>query len=79
MKLYNLGNCSKEYVKKVYYWAKRLEATEVIIHSDKTVTLTCPDGCICNAYKPTPAELKPRAKTLTVLELAAFYGEYGIQ
>lgn len=38
-------------------WAKRLEADEVVIHKDGSVTLTCKYGCICNNYRPTAKEL----------------------
>ena len=38
-------------------WANRLEADEMIIHSDASITLLCSDGCICNHESPTLMEL----------------------
>lgn len=38
-------------------WAKRLDAEEMTIHKDGTVTLMCADGCICESYRPTFKEL----------------------
>jgi hypothetical protein len=52
------GHHKKSYIIQVSRWAKRLEADDMTIHEDKTVTLECADGCICNHYKPTPQELK---------------------
>lgn len=42
---------------KIYYWAKRLDAEECIIHTDGTVSLYCKDGCICEHYRPSEREL----------------------
>ena len=38
-------------------WAIRLEADEMIINSDASITLLCSDGCICDHYSPTIMEL----------------------
>lgn len=38
-------------------YAKRLEAEELIIHEDYTITLTCEDGYICIKYSPSLKEL----------------------
>lgn len=38
-------------------WARRLEADEMTIHKDGSVTLMCKYGCICEDYKPTRSEL----------------------
>lgn len=38
-------------------YADRLEAEEMVIHSDGSVTLTCEDGYICERYFPTLQEL----------------------
>lgn len=51
------GHHKKSYIIQVSRWAKRLEADDMTIHEDETVTLECADGCICNHYKPTPQEL----------------------
>ena len=37
--------------------ARRLEADEMTIHRDGTVTLMCTDGYICEHYRPTVKEL----------------------
>ena len=38
-------------------WAKRLDAEEMIIHRDGSVTLMCKDGYICERYIPTSTEI----------------------
>ena len=38
-------------------WAKRLDAEEMTIHRDGSVTLMCKDGCICKRYTPTSKEI----------------------
>lgn len=38
-------------------WARRLEADEMIIHRDGSITLMCTDGYICEHYIPTAKEL----------------------
>ena len=38
-------------------WARRLEADEMTIHSDGSITLMCTDGYICERYRPTAKEL----------------------
>ena len=38
-------------------WARRLEAEEMTIHKDGTVTLMCKYGCICENYRPAAKEL----------------------
>jgi hypothetical protein len=38
-------------------YAKRLEAEELIIHKDGTITLLCKEGYICERYTPTAKEL----------------------
>ena len=43
--------------KAIWNWAKRLEATELTIHKDGSVTLTCEDGYICYKYRPAGKEL----------------------
>ena len=48
----------------LYKWAKRLEADEMTIHKDGSVTLMCKDGCICDNYKPTASELYKQSKPL---------------
>lgn len=58
MQVTEFGYHNKEYKIALHGWAKRLEATEMVIHKDGSVTLTCPDGCICNNYRPTAKELR---------------------
>ena len=41
-------------------WARRLEADEMVIHKDGTVSLTCKDGIICENYRPSAKELYRR-------------------
>lgn len=38
-------------------WARRLEADEMTIHRDGSITLICTDGYICEHYRPTAKEL----------------------
>lgn len=52
------GYHKKAYIAQVKKWAKRLEAEDVIIHKDGTVTLACRYGYICDHYQPTAAQLK---------------------
>ena len=60
MTVTEFGRHSVEYKTALHRWAKRLEATEMVIHKSGTVTLTCPDGIICNDYRPTAQELYRR-------------------
>lgn len=41
----------------LYRYAKRLDATEMTIHKDGSISLFCDDGCICENYRPTAKEL----------------------
>lgn len=41
-------------------YAKRLEADEMTIHHDGSITLVCSDGIICEHYFPTRKELNAR-------------------
>lgn len=55
-------------------WAKRLEAEEMTIHKDGSVSLYCKYGCICENYMPTREELyKINEKTLSCDELLNYY------
>lgn len=38
-------------------WARCLEADEMTIHKDGSITLMCKDGYICERYIPTTKEL----------------------
>ena len=38
-------------------WADRLDADEMIIYPNSSITLLCDDGAICNHYSPTVMEL----------------------
>lgn len=58
MQVTEFRNYSKEYKALLRYWAKKLGATEMVIHEDGSITLTCPDGYICNNYRPTVNELR---------------------
>ena len=51
-----------EYKVKVWNWAKRLDAEEITIHEDWSVTLSCKDGYICYHYKPTTQELNHKTE-----------------
>lgn len=62
MKMDVFGYCPKRYKEQVRKWAKRLEADEVTIHCDRSVTLMCEDGCICYRYNPQPCELQKGEK-----------------
>lgn len=58
MTVYNF--CKKmnmQYKMLLKKYAKRLEAEEVTIHKDGSVTLMCKDGCICERYTPTSKEI----------------------
>jgi len=44
-------------IKAIYGYAKRLEASECVIHKNGSISLYCPDGCICENYIPTRKEL----------------------
>lgn len=57
MKITTFGRPSVAYIAKINAYGKRLGATEIIIHYDKSVTMSCPDGGICERYKPSPQEL----------------------
>lgn len=52
------GYHTKDYCIQVHRWAKRLEATECIIHKNGAVSLYCDDGCICENYYPSQKELR---------------------
>lgn len=39
-------------------WARRLEAEEMVIHQDGTVSLYCRYGIICENYTPSARELR---------------------
>lgn len=61
MKVYNFGKKNKVQRQiEVYNWAKRLEAEEMIIHNDGSITLNCRYGNICERYNPTSKELKEK-------------------
>ena len=47
-----------DYKKAVWSMAKRLEAEEVTIWNDWSVSMFCKDGCICDRYKPSAKELR---------------------
>lgn len=55
-----LGHHNKEYLIQLNYYAKRLEAEEMTVHMDGSITLTCEDGYICERYHPTAKELNRR-------------------
>ena len=38
-------------------YARRLEADEMIIHENGSISLYCADGCICENYRPSAKEL----------------------
>lgn len=67
MTVTELGRHSKEYRISLYYWAKRLEATEMVINRDGTVTLSSPDGYICENYRPTARELAPKRQAVELI------------
>lgn len=60
MKVTNFSRASVTYIAKINAYGKRLGATEIIIHSDMSVTMSCPDGGICERYKPSTKELERR-------------------
>lgn len=60
MSIVEFGRHTVEYKIALHRWAKRLEATEMVIHKNGAVTLTCPDGYICREYRPTAQELYRR-------------------
>lgn len=49
---------SREHKIALNRWARRLEADEMTIHADGTVTLMCEDGGICEHYRPSAKELR---------------------
>lgn len=49
---------SREHKIALNRWARRLDADEMTIHADGTVTLMCEDGCICENYNPSAKELR---------------------
>ena len=58
MKIYDFSkNMEVSYKIALNKYAKRLEADEMTIHRDNSITLMCEDGCICEHYKPTSKEL----------------------
>lgn len=58
MKTVVFGKHSKAYLIALDRWARKLEATDMVLHKDGTVTLSCKDGGICNNYRPTAEELR---------------------
>ena len=56
-----ITNFNKKYTRSdiiaLIKYARRLEAEELTIHKDGTITLMCKDGCICENYLPTAKEL----------------------
>ena len=59
MKVTNLcRKMTKEELIALNKWAKRLEAEEMLVHTDGSVTLECKDGYICCAYRPSASELR---------------------
>lgn len=48
---------NKEQIIVLTNYAKRLEADEMIIHKDGTISLYNNYGCICERYLPTKDEL----------------------
>lgn len=67
MKTYNF--CKKMSVETkilLSKWAKRLEAEEMTIHKDGSVTLMCEEGCICERYTPTAKELYKQKGVKTI-------------
>ena len=63
MKQIIIGHHKKAYIIELYRWAKRLEAEEMTVWSNGSVTLMCKDGCICDEYTPSNYELNPRRRT----------------
>ena len=58
MTIYNF--CKKMSVQEkimIEKWAKRLEAEEMTIHKNGSITLMCKYGYICERYTPTYKEL----------------------
>lgn len=53
----NFSKLPKDYLILINRWAKRLEATDVTLHRDNSVSLYCNDDCICEHYKPSMKEL----------------------
>lgn len=47
----------RELMTAIYRWAKRLEADEMIIHKDGTISLYCEYGGICERYRPSAREI----------------------
>lgn len=65
MKTYNMcKRMDKETIIVLNKYAKRLEADELIIHKDGSITLTCKDGIICDRYRPAAHELYSEHKTV---------------
>lgn len=60
MKTVVLGHHKKEYLIQLNYYAKKLEAEDMTVHPDGSITLTCEDGYICERYQPTAKELNRR-------------------
>ena len=60
MKTVVLGRHKKEYLIQLNHYAKRLEAEDMTVHTDGSITLTCEDGYICERYHPTAKELNRR-------------------
>ena len=52
------GRHTIEYIIALDKWARKLEADDMVLHKDGTVTLSCKDGGICENYRPTAAELR---------------------
>ena len=57
MKKTVFGYQPKDYLIQLHYWAKRLDATEMVVHKDHSVDLYADMDCICYKYKPSAREL----------------------
>lgn len=55
------GYHNKKYLEQIRKWANRLDATDVTVHHDSSVSLLCEDGYICCRYQPSAQELKTRS------------------
>lgn len=58
MEVVNLSKrIGKDDIKTLIGYAKRLDADEMIIHKDGSISLYCKDGGICEHYRPSRKEL----------------------
>lgn len=57
MKVVNLSRLNKNEIIALTYYAKRLYATDMVIHTDCSIDLFEGNDCICRNYKPTRQEL----------------------